>query len=83
VDHIILAARYKVNTHQIPFLGAGNILPTLETRNGFPVLDERFQTNLPGLFITSLPAGQDFGPFFGFTVAVRASAQLIGSAIRH
>jgi len=83
VDHIILATGYKVNIQQIPFLGAGNILPTLETRNGFPVLNERFQTNLPGLFITSFPAGQDFGPFFGFTVAVRASAKLIGSAIRH
>jgi lysine/ornithine N-monooxygenase len=82
VDHIILATGYKVNIQQIPFLGAGNILPTLETRNGFPVLDERFQTNLPGLFVTSLPAGQDFGPFVGFTVAVRAAAKLIGAAIR-
>ena len=83
VDHIILATGYKVNIHQIPFLGAGNILPTLETRNGFPVLDERFQTNLPGLLFTSFPAGQNFGAFFGFTVAARASAKLIGSAIRH
>jgi FAD-dependent urate hydroxylase len=83
VDHIILATGYKVNINHIPFLGAGNILPQLETRNGFPVLGEQFQTNLPGLFFTSFPAGQDFGPFFGFTVAVRASAKLIGSAVRH
>jgi cation diffusion facilitator CzcD-associated flavoprotein CzcO len=83
VDHIILATGYKVNINRIPFLEAGNILPQLETRNGFPVLDAQFQTNLPGLFFTSAPAGQDFGPFFGFTVAVRASAKLIGSAIRH
>jgi thioredoxin reductase len=82
VDHIFLATGYKVNIQQIPFLGAGNILPTLETKNGFPVLDERFQTNLPGLFFTSFAADQDFGPFFGFTVAVRAAAKLIGSAIR-
>jgi hypothetical protein len=41
------------------------------------VLDDHFQTSIPGLFITSMPATQDFGPFFSFTVAVRASAQLI------
>jgi len=45
------------------------------------VIDEHFQTNLPGLFITSMAAGQDFGPFFGFTIAVRTSAKLIGKAI--
>ena len=46
-----------------------------------PVLDEHFQTNIPGLFITSMAAGQDFGPFFGFTISVRTSAQLIGQAL--
>lgn len=81
VDQIILATGYKVNVSQIPFLKNSNILPQLETLNGFPVLDEHFQSNLPGLFFTSLCAAQDFGPFFGFTVSVRTSAKLIGSAL--
>ena len=62
----------------MPFLAQGNILPVLETRNGFPVLGEHFETNVPGLAITSMPATQDFGPFFGFTIAVRMSARVIG-----
>ena len=66
---------------QVPFLARGNILDRLATRNGSPILDEHFQTNVPGLFITSMPAAQDFGPFFGFTVSVRTSAALIGQAI--
>lgn len=82
VDQIILATGYKVNVSQIPFLKNSNILPLLETLNGFPLLDEHFQSNLPGLFFTSLCAAQDFGPFFGFTVSVRTSAKLIGSAIQ-
>lgn len=77
VDQIIFATGYKVNIAQLPILASGNILNELKTRNGFPELDDHFQTSIPGLFITSMPATHDFGPFFGFTVAVRASAQLI------
>jgi thioredoxin reductase len=81
VDQIILATGYKVRMDQIPFLHSGNILPRLATRNGFPVLDEHFQTSVPGLFVTSMPANQDFGPFFAFTVSVRTSARIIGRAL--
>ncbi len=81
VDHIILATGYKVKMDRVPFLTQGNIVDKLATRNGFPILDDHFQTNIPGLFITSMAATQDFGPFFAFTVAVRTSARLIGQAM--
>lgn len=77
VDEIVLATGYKVDIARIPYLANGNILDRLETRNGFPVLDDHFETSIPGLFITSMPAVQDFGPYFGFTISVRASAVLI------
>jgi thioredoxin reductase len=82
VDQIILATGYKVNVQHIPLLTKGNILMLLETRNGFPALDEHFQSNIPGLFFTSMCATQDFGPFFAFTAGTRTSAKLIGSALR-
>jgi FAD-dependent urate hydroxylase len=81
VDQIILATGYKVNVEKVPLLTQGNILAQLETRNGFPVLDEHFQSNLPGLFFTSMCATQDFGPFFAFTAGIRTSAKLIGAAL--
>ena len=81
VDDIVLATGYKVAIDQVPFLAQGNLLPQLATHNGFPMLDEHFQTNVPGLFVTSMAAGQDFGPFFGFTISVRTSARLIGQAL--
>lgn len=77
VDQIVLATGYKVKIEQLPYLAAGNLLPQLETHNGFPVLDDHFETSVPGLFMTSMPATQDFGPFFGFTISVRTSARLI------
>lgn len=79
-DQIVLATGYKVDITRLPILSAGNILDQLETRNGFPVLDEHFQTSIKGLFITSMPATQDFGPFFAFTISVRVSARLICEA---
>jgi FAD-dependent urate hydroxylase len=81
VDHIILATGYKVQIDQVPLLAQGNLLASLAVEDGYPLLDEHFQTNIPGLFITSMPAVRDFGPFFGFTIAVRTSARLIGEAL--
>ena len=82
VDRVIFATGYKVDLARVPFLSAGDLLAAIETRNGFPVLDEGFQTSVPGLYMTSMPAMQDFGPFFGFTGAVRTSARLIGDAVK-
>ncbi len=81
-DQIVLATGYKVNIARLPILAAGNILNQLEIKNGFPVLDEHFQTSIKGLFITSMPATQDFGPFFAFTISARVSAKLIGEAVK-
>ena len=81
VDDLIFATGYKVDMARIPLLAHGDLLVELETRNGFPVLSERFESSVPGLFISSMSAGQDFGPFFGFTVAARTSAKIIGAAL--
>ncbi|MGA7672155.1 MAG: NAD(P)-binding domain-containing protein [Nitrolancea sp.] len=81
VDHVIFATGYQVDLSRIPLLAAGNVLDDIATSNGYPVLDEYFQTSVPGLYITSLAASQDFGPFFGFTGAVRTSAKLIAASV--
>lgn len=81
VDHIITATGYKVEITQLPFLNA-ELLASLECSNGFPHLDGSFQSNIPGLFFTSFMAGQDFGPFFGFTIGVRAAAKLVVEGLK-
>jgi FAD-dependent urate hydroxylase len=82
VDRVLLATGYTVDVARIPMVAKGNILSRLETRNRYPALDESMQSNIPGLYFTSMCATQDFSPFFGFTVAVRTSARLIGGALR-
>ena len=83
VDHIILATGYKVNMENVPFLAAGNVLSKLKMQEGYPVLDENFQSNIPGLFITSMAATRDFGNVFAFTVSAVASSRIIGKAIKN
>ena len=82
VDRIVLATGYKVNISRVPMLARGNLLPQLQVNDGSPALDEHLQSSVHGLFMTSILATRDFGPFFAFTAAVRASARLIGQALR-
>jgi len=81
VDHVLLATGYKPSYPRIPILEAGALDGRIECRDGFPVLDASMQTTVEGLHVTSLPATRDFGLFFAFTAAVRASARIIGRAL--
>jgi cation diffusion facilitator CzcD-associated flavoprotein CzcO len=81
VDHVLYATGYKVNLRRMALLRAGNLLDRIECRDGFPLLDNSLQTTVPGLFVTSLAAARDFGLFFAFTAAVRASARIVGRAM--
>ena len=82
VDQVLFATGYQVEMERVPLLAAGNLLAELATVNGSSCLDEYMQTNIPGLFVTSIPAMQDFGLFFGFTISARLSAQLMGRGIQ-
>jgi lysine/ornithine N-monooxygenase len=81
VDHVVFATGYKVDLKRVGLLNAGNLIDRIACRGGSPVLDDYLQTTVPGLFVTSLPAAQDFGLFFAFTAAVRASARIVGHAL--
>jgi thioredoxin reductase len=75
VDHVVLATGYKPDLANVPYLRA--LLDRIETADGFPVLDEHFQTSVPGLFMPGFVATKDFGPFFGFVRGCPAAATLI------
>lgn len=74
VDHIVLATGYKTDMREVPYLSG--VVDDLELADGFPVLDNHFQSSLPGLFVTGFPATRDFGPFFGFVRGCPVAATL-------
>lgn len=82
VDLILFATGYRVNIGNLHYLDRTSILDELQTVDDAPTLDDHFQTSLPGLFMTGLPAVRDFGPFFGFVKGCPASARLIVDALR-
>jgi thioredoxin reductase len=75
VDRVVFASGYRADLAKVGYLAG--VLDYVATRNGFPVLDESFQTSLPGLYVTGFSATQDFGPFFGFVKGVPAAATLV------
>jgi cation diffusion facilitator CzcD-associated flavoprotein CzcO len=79
VDYVIFATGYKPAIERVPMLRS--LLDRIESRGGCPVLSERFETSVPGLYMTSFAAVQDFGPFFAFTVSARTSARIIGDSV--
>jgi cation diffusion facilitator CzcD-associated flavoprotein CzcO len=75
VDRVVFASGYRVDLANVPYLAG--VLDLVEHADGFPVLDEAFQTSLDGLYITGFSATRDFGPFFGFVKGSPAAATLI------
>ena len=75
VDRIVFATGYNANLPNVPYLGG--LVDKVDLVDGFPVLDEAFQSSMAGLYITGFAATRDFGPFLGFTKACPAAATLI------
>lgn len=49
--------------------------------NGYPVLDEDFQSSVLNLFFPGFPASRDSGPFFGFVAGAPVAATIIVSKL--
>jgi cation diffusion facilitator CzcD-associated flavoprotein CzcO len=80
-DDVLLATGYRVDVTKLPFLRAGGLLDRFEVAEGFPVLNERLESSVPGLYFTSMAATRDFGSFFGFTVSARVAARIVANAV--
>ncbi len=81
VDYLILATGYKIDLGKIPFLRDGNLGGRIETQKDFPVLNARFESNIPGLYFTSFASMASFGPFCGFIKGAPLSAKIIVEGI--
>ena len=81
VDRVILATGYRVELAREPYLRDSSIVRSLRVEEGFPALDDQFQSSIPGLYFTGQTATRDFGPFFGFGIGCPAAAWVIGNAL--
>jgi cation diffusion facilitator CzcD-associated flavoprotein CzcO len=74
-DYLIFATGYQADFARIPYLA--EVAASLDVIDGFPVLDDAFQSSIAGLYITGFASTRDFGPFFGFTKGCPAAASII------
>lgn len=74
-DRVVFATGYRADLARVPYLTG--LIDRIALRDGFPVLDEAFQTTVPGLYVTGFSATKDFGPFFGFVKGAPAAATLV------
>ena len=75
VDRILYATGYRAELANVPYLSG--LVPLLGSTEGFPVLDEAFQSDVEGLYFPGFLATRDFGPFFGFTRGCPVAADLV------
>lgn len=81
VDHVLFATGYRVDLSRVKYLAENVAQGRLRVKDGVPVLDEDFQTTLPGLHIVGQASAQDFGPFFGFIRGCIASARIVVASL--
>jgi FAD-dependent urate hydroxylase len=64
VDHVVTATGYRVDISKYDFVTS--LSDRVQTVNGFPVLNQGFETSVRGLFFLGAPAAWSFGPLMRF-----------------
>ena len=81
-DHVLLGTGYRVDIERYPFLSP-QVLKRIERVNGFPVLDQGFETSLPGMHFVGAPAARSFGPLMRFVAGTEFAAPAVAHRILH
>jgi thioredoxin reductase len=82
-DHIIAGTGYRPDCRRLPFLDPA-LAGAIACEEGYPVLDARFATNIPGLHVVGLAAAGSFGPLMRFVHGAGYAAPRLARALaRH
>jgi cation diffusion facilitator CzcD-associated flavoprotein CzcO len=79
-DHVVLGTGYRIDVGLYPFF-APEVLERMEIVNGYPRLDEGFETSLPGLHILGAPAAWSFGPLMKFVAGTEFASPALRSRV--
>lgn len=80
VDHILLGTGYRVDISKYRFLTL-DLTQSIQRSNGYPRLNEGFETSVPGLHIIGAPAAWTFGPLMQFVSGARYASDALMSSI--
>jgi FAD-dependent urate hydroxylase len=80
VDHLLQATGYRVDIAGYPFL-ASSLLKTVDRVNGYPRLNDRFESSVPGLHFLGAPAAWSFGPLMRFVAGADFASRNLSRGI--
>jgi FAD-dependent urate hydroxylase len=76
VDHILLATGYRVDITKHSWIEP-ELVNSVLTRNGSPILRNGFETSVPGLHFLGAPAAESFGPLMRFVAGTGYAARAL------
>lgn len=79
-EHVIAATGYKVSMEKLKFLSE-DIRKQIRTNEGSPVLSQRFESSVPGLYFSGLASANSFGPVMRFAFGAGFAARRISDAV--
>jgi cation diffusion facilitator CzcD-associated flavoprotein CzcO len=80
VDHVIAATGYRVDVGRLDFV-APALRNAVSTLAGSPKLSSTFESSVPGLFFTGLPAAATFGPVLRFVYGSTFAGQQVAAGV--
>lgn len=79
-DHVILGTGYRVDIKYLPMLHP-SMLSEIQTYKNAPVLNNSFESSMPGLYFPGFSSVSSCGPLYRFVVGTEAAAQRIVSSV--
>ena len=76
VDHLLLGTGFRPELQRISFLD-DSLRVRVAARRGFPILNEWFESSVPGLHFVGGVAGYDFGPLCNFVAGAKLTARQV------
>ncbi len=76
IDHLFLGTGYAPDVERLTFL-APELRAQVLRNNGYTLLNEWFESSVPGLYFTGAIAGYNFGPICRFIAGTGACARQI------
>ncbi len=79
-DHVILATGYRVDTKKLKMLHS-SLLSKIQTYQNAPILNDQFESSIPGLYFIGISSVASFGPLYRFVIGTEAAARRVSKAV--
>lgn len=79
-DHILQATGYRIDISRYDFLSKA-IVDHISTVDGYPSLDRRLESSVPGLYFVGAPAAWSYGPLIRFVAGAEFTSSILARGI--